>query len=127
MTLTTEMLAAFIGGQIEIQNAREGYIFRGEIKTAVVEDNELRVILNWMAKGEGFPPLPTGWVTEKNLGYEAGLVAYHVSDIGRGTEGGNRLCLQSAIVGEIVILFPPDGSKLDPARVKGLRFPTAIK
>jgi hypothetical protein len=128
MRLTTELLTPFIGGQIEIQNEGEGYIYRGEIKTAVVEDNELRISLNWMAKGEGYPPLPTGWVAERSLDYAASLDIYSVSNIGSsGYEvgGGNRICLNSQIVGELVVIYPADGSKLDPAKVKGLRLPTA--
>jgi hypothetical protein len=109
---------------MEIQNQGEGYIFRGEVETIVVEDNELQVKFSWIAKGEGYPPLPTGWVKGDRLDYGASLEIYSVSDIGPsgGDVGGDsRLCLMSPIVGETVILFPPNGSKLDPAKVVGLQ------
>jgi hypothetical protein len=111
------MLATFVGGQIEVQNEGERYIYRGEIKTAVVEANEVRITLNWMAKGEGYPPIPTSWVVENRLDYTASLEIYTVS------EGGRRLCLNSLIIGELVVLYPSDGSKLDPTKVKGLSLP----
>jgi hypothetical protein len=117
------MLATFVGGQIEVQNEGERYIYRGEIKTAVVEANEVRITLNWMAKGEGYPPIPTSWVVENRLDYTASLEIYTVSDIGSGSEGGRRLCLNSLIIGELVVLYPSDGSKLDPTKVKGLSLP----
>jgi hypothetical protein len=126
MELTTAMLTAFIGGQVEIQNLAEGYIYHGEIETAVVENKELRLTLNWMAKGEGYPPLPNAWVADDNLDYAASLDIYSVNNIGpSGDEvgGGNRLFLSSEITGERVALYPADGSKLDPAKVRGLQVP----
>ena len=126
--LTSSMLNTFTGGQIEVQNQGEGYLYRGEIKTAEVEDNEVRITLNWMAKAEGFPPIPTGWVADSRLDYAASLEIYTASDIGPGSEGGGRrLCLNSSIMGETVVLFPHDGSKLDPAKVKGLTLASTAK
>lgn len=128
MRLTTEELVRFIGGQMEIQNQGEGYIYRGEIKSIVVENNEVKAQFNWCAKGEGYPPLPERWVKDSNLEYGASLEIYSVSNIGPSSEevgGGDRICLMSPIVGETVVLFPADGSKLDPAKVEGLELTTA--
>ena len=125
MKLTTQVVARFVGGQMEIQNQNEGYMFRGEVKTIAVENNELKVRFSWVAKGEGYPPFPTKWVNEDNLDYGASLEIYSASDIGSSGDevgGDSRLCLNSPIVGEIVVLFPPNGSKLDPAKVEGLQF-----
>ena len=116
MQLTTQSVQQFIGGQLEVRNPGEGYLYRGEIATAVVEDNEFRVTCAWMAKmGEDGK-----WTKDGELNYAASLEIYSVSDIGPGTEGSNRLCLQSRIVGETVVLFPPDGSNLDRAQIEGL-------
>lgn len=123
MQVTSEMLARFVGGQMEIQNQGEGYIYRGEVKTIAVENNELKAQFAWVAKGEGFPPFPNKWVKDDNLDYAASLEIYSASNIGpSGGEvgGGDRLCFNSSIVGETVVLYPPDGSKLDPAKVEGL-------
>jgi len=68
-----------------------------------------------MAKGEGFPPLPSRWVNDDRLTYDAILMIYTITDIGDG-----RIMLTSFIIGETVVLFSPDGSKLDPSRVEGL-------
>lgn len=128
MQLTTQVVARFTGGQIEIQNQNEGYIYRGEVKTIAVENNELRVKFVWLAKGEGFPPLPKKWVKDDRLDYTASLEIYAVRDIGSSghdTGGDSRLCLNSSIVGETVVLFPPNGSKLDPAKVEGLQLAQA--
>lgn len=120
MRLTTQAVQQFVGGQIEVQNPGDGYIFRGEIATAIIENNRFRVTCTWLAKGVGTIPAIERWVKDDNLEYAAKLEVYSVSDIGPGTEGGNRLCLQSGIVGETAVLFPPDGSKLDHAKVEGL-------
>ncbi|GEM_PF-1558890 len=102
----------------------KGYIYRGEVRTIVVEDNTLKVQFAWLAKGDGVQPgalpVPRGWVNHEDLSYGASLEIYSVSNIGSSGYGGDRICLNSAIVGETVVLFPPDGSKLDPAKVKGL-------
>ena len=125
MQLTTQVVARFQGGQMEIQNQNEGYLFRGEVATIAVENSELRVKFTWLAKGEGFPPIPQKWVKDDRLDYTASLEIYSVSKIGSSGEevggGDSRLCLNSLIVGETVVLFPPNGSKLDPAKVEGLR------
>ena len=121
MELTTEMLAAFVGGQIEVQNEREDYLYRGQIKTAQVSDEgEVCVELHWMAKGdEGFPS--ANWTADDKLSYVASLEVYSASNIGPSPDGGgDRLCLTSGIIGETVVFYPPGGSKLDPARVKNL-------
>src|SRR5689334_3141271 len=126
MNLTTEILARYIGGQLEVQNGMEGYLYRGEIKTAeVTDEGEVSITLNWMAQAEGIEagrqPIPTGWISDTKLDYAASLDLFTVNDLGPGSDGGgNRICLNSSIIGETTVLYPPDGSKLDPAKVSGL-------
>jgi hypothetical protein len=123
LIVKTEDLQRFVGGQIEIQNVGERYLYRGEILGIKVENGGLTVETKWMAKGEGFPPIPEMWVVADMQSYEASLDIYTVSNIGPsgGDVGGSdRLCFNSSIIGEITILFPPDGSKIDPSKVEGL-------
>jgi len=108
---------------MEIQNEGEEYLYRGEIKAIVVEDGELRVQFAWVAKGEGYPPLPSRWVNDTKLDYATSLEICSASNIGSSGHdkgGGDRICINSPIVGEVIVLYPPDGSKLDPAKVEGL-------
>ncbi len=124
MKLTTQAVARFRGGQMEIQNQEEGYLYRGEVETIAVVDNALRVKFAWLAKGEGFPPIPKRWVKDDQLDYTASLEIYSASDIGSsgGEVGGDsRIRLSSFTVGETVVLYPPNGSKLDRAKVEGLQ------
>jgi hypothetical protein len=114
--LTQAILASYIGGQIEIQNPAEGYLYRGEISQASLtqEDTELNIKMAWMAKGEGYPQIPFRWVESNELTYGLSLQICQISDIGPGSEGGNtRIQLNVSITGETVVLFPPNGSKLD--------------
>lgn len=115
MALTSEMLARFVGGQMEVQNPIEGYLYRGEIAQVDVKGRSLVVKFSWFAKGEGYPPFPEKWVKNEILDYAASLEIYHVVD-----SDPKRICLQSHITNEIVVLFTPDGSKLDPKKVVGL-------
>ncbi len=105
----------YVGGQMEVQNPVEGYLFRGEIETISADNAELKIRFKWVAKGEGYPPLPKRWVKSDQLDYEARLGIYQISDIGDG-----RIALLSPITNETVVLFPPNGSKLDPSKVEGL-------
>ena len=59
MQLTTEELARFVGGDMEIQNANEDYLYRGPIERATVEGGEVRVHFKWIAKNDGGPNRPT--------------------------------------------------------------------
>ncbi len=116
MELTTEALKQYIGGQLEVQNTNEGYLYRGEISDVSVENNELRVRLAWNAKLEGYPDLSKArWVKDNHPTYAASLEIYSISNIGE-----NRICLYSSIIGETTVLFPKDGSKLERSHVKDL-------
>jgi len=127
MRLTTEVLAGFIGGQMEIQNRSEDYLFRGEIVRAVVESGKLRVRFAWLAKNDGGSRHPaSGWTAHADLDYTADLEIYHINDVNDVDELG-RIIMHSPIVGELCVFFPKgytnaegEESKLDRDRVKGL-------
>lgn len=121
MLLTTQEVQKYQGGQAEIQNRDEGYLYRGEIVKIDIENNELRIRFAWLAKGEGFPSFPKRWVKDDHLDYTASLDIYEISNIGPGSEGGDRLCFNSSIVGELTVRNPPDGTKLDPEKIEGLQ------
>ncbi len=128
MRLTTEVLTPYVGGQVEIQNEIERYIFRGEIAQVTVDGEELQVRFTWFAKGEGYPPIR--WVKADHLDYGLSLTVgfTSISEIGRGSKSGsNRICIESVISNETIVFFPPDGSRLDPAKVEGLVLEVAKK
>lgn len=123
MELTTGVLAQFVGGQIEIQNPGEGYLYRGEIASAIVEGGKLRVTCAWLAQGEGYPPLPSRWINAParvNRDYVASLEICRVGEIEPCHEEGERLIMQLSFVGEIIVFFTPDASRLDRSKVIGL-------
>jgi hypothetical protein len=123
MLLTTETLQRFVGGQMEIQNQIEQYLFRGEIARISVQGENLEVQFAWFAKGEGYPRLPYRWVNDENLSYSLTLLQgfTSVSDIGPGPKGGgSRINITSIVSNEMIVLYPPGGSKLNPTRVEGL-------
>lgn len=116
MPLTTQDLAQFIGGDMEIQNQREDYLYRGPIESAVVEDGDIKIRFTWCAKNDGGPRRPTStWTSDDQLDYKASLEIYVVAHTSDG-----RILLNSFMTGETVVIFPPGGSRLDPASVRGL-------
>ena len=115
MELSTEILARFVGGDIEIQNGGENYLFRGPIKTATVDGEDVIIEFEWTAKNDGGPNRPTKtWTIVGNKIYAISMMIYSAS------ESDGRMILQSSIMCELTVLFPPGGSKLDPGRVSGL-------
>lgn len=110
MRLSSTDLARFDGGQVEVQNNKEGYLYRGEINTArVTGDDTVVVTLNWMAK----MGTDGKWHIASSRDYKASLEIYNASDIGSG-----RIALNSWIVGEMTVFFPPNyPSRLDRSAV----------
>ena len=116
MKLTTELLEPFIGGDLEVQNRGEDYLFRGRISEAVMDGEEIKVSFEWLAQNDGGPRSPTStWTKSERTEYVANLTIYGVNTIGEG-----RIAMRSSITGELVVLFPKGGSALDEARVSGL-------
>lgn len=123
MQLTTEKLIPFIGGQLEIQNPSEGYLYRGEIAQAEVVGNDLKVRFAWIAKNDGGPSRPSPeWTVHDTFEYDLNLLIYRASDISMG-----RIGINSSFIGELAVFFPKgytnlDGEekKLERSRVKGL-------
>lgn len=114
--LSSQDLAKFVGGQLEVQNRDEGYIYRGEITTVGIDGDDLTVDLKWNARGQGYPPLPTKWVNDsEHLSYGASLCIYQIVQNDR-----ERLTLSSSITGEITVLFAKGGRRLEPSKVEGL-------
>jgi len=120
MVLTKEILDRYVKGQLEVQNIKEPCLFRGEIRSIALEES-LTVVFEWLAEAKDYPSAPSGWVKQDRSSYQINPAIFTVSDIGPSPDGGDtRICLQSAILGEVVVFFPPNGSKLDRARVAGL-------
>ncbi len=123
--ITTESLARFVGGEAEIQNQFEDYLFRAEIADIKVDHGSLVIKFAWCAKNRGGPfggekgPSPD-WDNETNTDYSASLEIYNPSDLGDG-----RMTFQSPITHETVVLFPADDSKMNPERIHD--FPEHLK
>ena len=122
MSITTEALQRFVGGQLEIQNGGEGYLFRGEIGEIGVEGEDLNVKFAWLATWDtgtspmGMPNPDGKWVNDEQLDYAIGLAMF-----GPPVEDDERLILSPMIPHETLVFFQPGGSKLDPEKVEGLQ------
>ncbi len=127
VVLTQEMAGKFKGGQVEVQNLVEHYLFRGEIAQITVDGNDVQIKFTWKARGVGFPPIPEKWVNDSELDYQINIAFSLVHDIGPSGECSDaRLCINMQnLTGELIVIFPPNGSKLDPTRVEGLQLAPA--
>lgn len=92
MNLTTEIMRQYVGGQLEIVGRADEYRFRGQIK-------DIQIIPDEGAAG---------------LGGQAATLHVEFDYIGRGPhvdKGPNRLCVNSSIVGEMSVFYPPEHNK----------------
>lgn len=112
MEVTTEVISRYEGGQLEIQNPSEDYLYRGEVEKAWVDDGTMYVRFKWIAKmdADGM------WHSDPGLDYAVSLEIASASEI-----GDNRIHYSVMFVGEHGTFFPPNGSRLDPSRVVGLK------
>jgi len=120
VAITNVLLGGYIGGQMEIKSYQKGCLLRGEIKTIALEKQHVRVEFVWLARNQGTPTSPKGWVDDDGWAYELNSEDRSVS-CGRG---GN-LHFGPSATGEVVTLFPSDGERLDPNMVAGLQFAEA--
>jgi hypothetical protein len=115
MQLTQETFNRLVGGQLEVQNRGENYLYRGEISgielDGIGDNQKLTVSLNWFAKMSEYGE----WEVSDNEPYAISTLIYSFSEIAEG-----RISFSSTITGETATVFPPDGSKLDPTKVRGL-------
>lgn len=124
MILTNEMLARYVGGQLEIQDHDEGIVYRGRIKTIAAFGDRIIMKLAWAAKSELNAAFK--WVNYGKLDYIIDLIFYSATNIGpSGGEigGDDRIYFTSpspSWTRKIIVLFPPNGSKLDSNKVEGL-------
>ncbi len=114
MKLTFEELSKYVGGQMEIQNP-EISLFRGQIKSATVKDDELQVQFAWLARDEGYPGRPTRWVRDAHLDNERFFL--HIDKFW-STED-RTLIINCSYTGERAILFLPDRRLLDSSEITG--------
>lgn len=125
--ITDELLRRYIGGQVEIQNSFEKYLFRGEIASIEIERDEdsrepmLAFTLAWMAECVGYPAQPERWVLHDDLGHGIDLSVCIAAQL-----GDNRLMFTHSYTGEVAVLYPLGGSQLDPAKVEGLVLPQEV-
>jgi hypothetical protein len=114
MKLTNENMSVYIGGQVEILGTRpdggDEYRYRGQIKNITLsgdqinanQDVELHLdfeyICQWNNK-EGYEPA-------ENRPYDISLCLFSSSDIGDG-----RICLNSPILNEMAVFYPPNHHK----------------
>ncbi len=112
MELTAELVAPFVGGQIEIKNMDGKYLFRGQIATIDVANQAFVVTLDWMAENIEFPS-GVQWVKDDNLTYEV-FIRLHSIRIDEG-----HLTIVFPSIRELVTLFMQDESTLNSSVVEG--------
>jgi hypothetical protein len=97
---------------MEIQNTGENYLFRGEIASIALEEEDLCITFKWLAKMNDNHE----WIKDDGLIWKGNVqIGGCLSDIGNG-----RLSVTLIYHGENSVLFPREQDGLDPKTVQGL-------
>lgn len=106
----------YVGGEIEHQEDPEG-AFRGPISDISIANGTLTITTEWVAQMQLRGGLPMGaWEKAEDRPFQYTIADDFMSGPQPISEG--RVIFQYPF--SLVTLFPKDGSKLDPRRVKGL-------
>lgn len=115
--LTTELLARFKNGRLEIQSVQHKTIHCGEIKDITVRASLLEARFTWIALARGYP-VPHGWYAIRNE-------HAYITNIGLVqplNKSGGRIVLNNTHRLETAILYPADyPTLLQPYAVEGLK------
>ncbi len=118
MQLVTEMLAVFDGGDVAFTNVDENRLYRGQVRSAVVNrDNTLRITLEWLARNNGSRTRPTKRWTKVQ---DSGDLVMKLEECIVTVAGFGRIQVNATMLDTIFILHPYGGSKLKPENVEGL-------
>lgn len=123
MKLTTQLLLAFVGGQMEIVHPLSNYHYIGQLREAVVNDEryDLQVTFEWLAQGVG--EVPHRMYVAVNIWpaiWRRNLAPFTVLDI-----GADGLRLSSSVGQESVFFFPRGYHRnINPSMVEGLTVPS---
>lgn len=99
-----DMLPKYVGGQLEVQDQKEKYLRRGEIKEIEINDDNLEIRLAWNSNAIGCLSFPTGWALDSDpsrLDYSFNLGAYNHS-----TDEIGRTMMASKETNETVTIYP---------------------
>lgn len=117
MEISSVMLPQFLGGQMEVKNQCEKYLYRGEIEKISEADGLIEVKFRWIAMGVGFP-VPERWINRPNIGFNMIFSVYVPTLLEDGCVSFYTETCTDDI--EFIVLFPPGGNLLDPRNVEGL-------
>lgn len=107
MRATTEKMICYVGGQVEIVGTgSENYRYRGQISKIEVqgvdESANLHVEFEYICKWDE----KSGYKPDENKPYDLSLCICGCNDIGNG-----RFCINSPILGEMSVFYPPTHNK----------------
>jgi hypothetical protein len=113
-----EELLVYVGGQMLIVKCGQAAsMFCGEIAQIVpIGSNEICFKMKWMAKGDG-----DRWKVTDKLEHRISMEVFIGYNVGPEQSGGDCVFMFSTKAkGDWIVLYPPDGSRLDRASVEGL-------
>ena len=114
MELTTESLARFVGGGVEIRSLVGNYLYKGMCLEIDVEADTLCLRFTSLVKNKGGPYLPSAdWQQTHCPDYLMSLIGHTVHDLRDG-----RLCLELSLTNESIVFSPPGTEDPNRSRVQ---------
>ncbi len=112
-----EIIQRYIGGEFEIEDFRNDLVYRGPIRSAEVDDDDVIIEFDWLARNDGgYRNYSASWTLVENKEFRFNLKHCQFGFPGEGNFGIRH------IDGDDLLIFTPQsGRKLSQSCVKGLQ------
>jgi hypothetical protein len=120
MHLTQVVASRFVFGQVETRKKGRQYILRGDIEIIVTNQGTLDIVCHWVAIKDTSNHSPHSWVLCKLRNFSYQIDQYRYDEDELKETGVLRLTNPNDPYEDEILLYTPDGSRLDPQHVEGI-------
>ena len=126
MHLTQTVASRFSYGQVETRKKGRQYILRGDIEIIVTNQGTLDIVCHWVALKDTSKSKPHRWVLCKLRTFSYQIDQYSYDEQELNETGVLRLVNPDDPYEDEILLYPPEGNRLDPKHVDGIEPTTPI-
>lgn len=120
MRINQEIAKRFVYGQIETSKTGRQYVLRGDIEIIVISNGQLEIVCHWVALKDTSKSSTGKWVVCKIRSFKYVVAHYHYNEDRFAAIGVLELTNPDDPYEDQIMLYPPDGDRLDPKHVEGI-------
>lgn len=126
MRINQEIARRFTFGQIETRKRDRQYILRGDIEIIVIGNGRLEIVCHWVALKDISESSDGKWTSCHIRSFAYVVDQYHFDEQRLQETGTLELTNPNDPYEDQIVLYPPDGDRLDPRHVEGIELPEPI-